>query len=306
LNAGDGAPIRVYELDGDREAPPIVFGHGCGFAAGTYLSFLTSLTRSRVFAFDTRGHGGSAHAPVESFAVERMADDLARVGEFVARTTGRRPYYVGHSMSGSLALWLLAFADASMFTGFTLFDPAALPAAEHPMHAAAERKHRQLIARCLHRRAFWHDREEYAAALTERGPFALWTPNMIADHVRATTKPSLDGRFELCCAPRLEAAILRALKTTDIWNALPTIRRQIHLVSADPRSADCEWVTSCMPYLAERLPSATLKTLRGTHHISMFALADECRALIELHCAGAQEQPVSRGSALKHAEMAVL
>jgi pimeloyl-ACP methyl ester carboxylesterase len=288
----DGARISAYELAGDPNAPPVLFGHGCGFAAGTCLTFLASLRRLRVFAFDTRGHGGSSvddPAAPEACSVSTLADDLAAVGEFVAETCGRKPYYVGHSMSGSIALWLLAHGDASMFSGFTLFDPAALPPPGHAAHAGAQRKHGLLIARCARRRPAWKTREEYAAALSGSGAFGLWSEAMIADHVRATTKPSVDGGIELCCAPKIEAAILKALGTSEIWEALPHIHRPVHLVSADPALDDCEWVTRCMPDVAARLADTTMKTLPGTHHISMFGRIEECRALVELHCAGAQD-----------------
>jgi hypothetical protein len=55
----DGVAIRFYELGGACDAPPIVFGHGSGFAAGSYLRFLSTLAGCRVFTFDARAHGGS-------------------------------------------------------------------------------------------------------------------------------------------------------------------------------------------------------------------------------------------------------
>jgi pimeloyl-ACP methyl ester carboxylesterase len=281
-----GAAIRIYELDCNKNARPILFGHGCGFAAGTYLNFLSALTRSRVFAFDARGHGGSIgpdHQSVGGYSLSAMAADLALAGEFVASKTGRRPHYVGHSMNGASALWLLAFGDASMFSGLTLFEPAVLPACDHHAHVEAETKHRQLIARCARRRASWKSREEYAAMLSNRGPFALWSSAMIADHVRATTRRAMDGAFDLCCAPGVEAAILEGLMETTLWDALPTIDRRVHVVSADPAREDREWMTTCMHAITRRLPNATLGTLPGTHHVSMFGSIKECRDLVEAH-----------------------
>jgi pimeloyl-ACP methyl ester carboxylesterase len=278
------AAIRVYELDGNKDGLPIVFGHGCGFAAGTYLNFLSALKGSRVFAFDARGHGGSAgpdHQSAGGYSLSAMAADLALVGEFAASKTGRRPHYVGHSMNGATALWLLAFGDASMFSGFTLFEPAVLPACYHNAHVEAESKHRQLITRCARRRPRWKSRDEYAAMLSSRGPFALWSAAMIADHVRATTQPAMDGTFNLCCAPEVEAAVLEGLMETTLWDALSTIDRTVHVVSADPTREDREWMTTCMHAITRRLPNATLDTLPGTHHISMFAAIEECRDLVE-------------------------
>jgi pimeloyl-ACP methyl ester carboxylesterase len=288
LESSDGAAIRIYELDGDEDAPPIVFGHGCGFAAGTYLPFLAGFTGLKVFAFDARGHGGSTCPDRElpdSFTVKQMSIDLELVGRFVIGRTGRRAHYVGHSMGASTALWMLGFDGAPLFSGFTLFEPAVFPGLGDPTHAEATTKHHRLRAACGRRRTYWDSREQYATALSARGPFALWSAEMMRAHVHATTQQAVDGRFELCCGPRVEDAILADLMAPALWHVLPTIDRPVHLVSADPSREDREWVTTCIDAVARRLPNATLDTLTGTHHISMFSHLSECRALVESHCA---------------------
>jgi pimeloyl-ACP methyl ester carboxylesterase len=283
LDSSDGVVIRLYELEGDPDAPPLIFGHGCGFAAGSYLPFLSSLEGFRVFAFDARGHGGSTAPRAESTAalgIESLAADLALVARFVADRAGRAAHYVGHSMSGTPALWLLASGEDPLFSGFTLFDPAAFPEPGDPTHPEALASHHRLMTVCGRRRAHWASRDDYAAALTARGPFALWSAETIRAHIRATTRPGPHGGLDLCCRPYVEVAILHGLMRPAIWRALPTIDRSVHLVGADPSRQDREWVTACIEAVARRLPNATLDILSGTHHVSMFADPDACRALI--------------------------
>jgi pimeloyl-ACP methyl ester carboxylesterase len=56
----------------------------------------------RVISYDHRGHGGSAAAPMSTYRIEQLADDLARVLT-VLDVTGPVTL-VGHSMGGMTAL----------------------------------------------------------------------------------------------------------------------------------------------------------------------------------------------------------
>jgi pimeloyl-ACP methyl ester carboxylesterase len=197
--------IRVCALEGDADAPPLIFGHDCGFAAGSYLPLLLALDGFRVFAFDARGHGGSTRpdpASPQDFGIASVAADLALVGKFVAAKTGRSAHYVGHSMSGTLALWLLASGETSLFSGISLFDPAVFPDRGDASYAEALTQHRRLMTVCGGRRRHWKSCDAYAAALSARGPFALWSPEMIRAHVRATTQATSEGTLESAALPR--------------------------------------------------------------------------------------------------------
>src|SRR2546430_16643117 len=91
VTVSDGARLPIYEAGGAQSAPALLVGHANGLAAGSYGPWLRDLARDfRVFAFDARGHGGSAWPgrPLEVvFSGDRLGQDLAARG---AGLRGRR------------------------------------------------------------------------------------------------------------------------------------------------------------------------------------------------------------------------
>src|SRR3546814_18716224 len=87
--------LRGYRLHRPESGPALLVGHATGLAAGSYLPWLDMLgVRARVFAYDTRGHGGSAlpdeqqAAPDRMFTLERFARALASFSAAVRYTLG--------------------------------------------------------------------------------------------------------------------------------------------------------------------------------------------------------------------------
>src|SRR5258708_35030311 len=83
VTVSDGARLPIYEAGGAQSAPALLVGHANGLAAGSYGPWLRDLARDfRVFAFDARGHGGSARpeGPLEDvFSVRRLGRGLPAV-----------------------------------------------------------------------------------------------------------------------------------------------------------------------------------------------------------------------------------
>ena len=108
VDAGDGLRLHAA-LSGD--GPPLVLLHGFTGSTETWAPLRTSLgTAHRIIAIDLPGHGRSS-APAEParYALDRFADDLARVLDTL-RT--ERVALLGYSLGGRAALrFALRHAD---------------------------------------------------------------------------------------------------------------------------------------------------------------------------------------------------
>lgn len=284
LPVGDGVTVPIYELAGPAGGPPLLWGHCNGFAGGSYLPFLQSLSRSaRVFAFDARGHGGSTWPDGDAailFAQQCFADDLKAIGRAVADIAGTVPHYAAHSLNAVAALWLEARGEDPDWPSLTLFEPSVFPTPDEPEVEEAREKQGRLVARTIARRSVWASREEAAAYLGRRGVFAKFPPDMLVAHVRATTRLDGTGGVRLCSPPPVEAAIFRAHADDALWQALPRIRRRLRLVSGDPADPDRDWVSAVMRSMAARVPRAELITVAGAGHMVPFEAPERSREVV--------------------------
>ena len=281
----DGAVLPVYAFGGPAHAPGLLFGHANGLAAGSYAPWLRELAGAlRIFAFDARGHGGSRW-PVGAFeavfAVDRFADDLARVAAAVAaRLDGAPLSYAGHSLNAAAALLLATCGAPLPWSGTILFEPPIFPPPDSPHYAEACEKQMPLITRSAARRSVWPSPAALGEVLRARGMFARFRPDLLAAHCHATLRPRAEGGFTLCCPPEVESAIFRIHRAADTWQRLPAARAAIHLVASDAALPDRGWVSACMPDMAAQLPQARLTRLAGTGHMMIFEQPDRCRDLL--------------------------
>jgi pimeloyl-ACP methyl ester carboxylesterase len=280
---GDGVTVPLYEIAGPADGPPLLWGHCNGFAGGSYLPFLQPLAESaRVFTFDARGHGGSTWPegdPAVLFAQARFADDLAAIGEAVARAAGMVPHYAAHSLNAVAALWLAARGEGPRWPSLTLFEPSVFPTPDVPEIAEAREKQARLVARTVARRSAWPSRADAAAYLRRRGVFAKFPPAFLAAHVSATTRET-GGAVRLCSPPPVEAAIFRAHADDALWRVLPQIERPLTLVGGDPADADRDWVSAVMAPMAARMRQANLVTIEGAGHMVPFEAPERSCALV--------------------------
>lgn len=103
----DGVPLAVREC-GPVDAPlTVVFAHGFCLRMGSFHFQRARLAQQwgeqvRMVFYDQRGHGSSGDAPVETFTVDQLGQDLEDV---LAVLAPRGPVVlVGHSMGGMTVL----------------------------------------------------------------------------------------------------------------------------------------------------------------------------------------------------------
>ncbi len=106
VRTGDGTRLLVTH-SGDGSDATVVFMHGLCLDHHSLSAQVGSVRDSfgpgtQVAAYDHRGHGESESAPIGSYTIDRLADDLAHV---IGALDGTGPIIlVGHSLGGMVAL----------------------------------------------------------------------------------------------------------------------------------------------------------------------------------------------------------
>lgn len=100
IPAGD--VTMVGDAYGDPSDPPVVLLHGGGQTRHSWGSTAADLGAKNWYAItvDLRGHGDSSWSPDGYYGLDRFANDVTRVGDFL----GRPPVYVGASLGGNSSL----------------------------------------------------------------------------------------------------------------------------------------------------------------------------------------------------------
>ncbi len=263
-----GLRLNLYRLRPHQaQAPVVLFGHACGFAAGSYLPLFDRLgAEMDVLAYDARGHGGSDVPPPDgdTYTAESYALDLAALGAAAATIAAGRPlYFVGHSLNAAAMLRLGGCHPDRLrsigFRGLLLFEPPVFPSADRPEHTECREKDTKLIARTLNRRDRFAGPDDLVALLTGRGLFRHLAPEFLQAHAQATLRPAGEG-VVLACPPAVESATFAAFGEDSTFQRLGGFPAElpVHLIGGDPDSGpDRNWTTIMAPVLAERLASAT-------------------------------------------------
>jgi pimeloyl-ACP methyl ester carboxylesterase len=292
----DGVRLHLYRLRAGKTAGPVIMlGHACGFAAGSYLPLLQTLSMDAdVYAFDARGHGGSEAALPHGAACAPTdyARDLVRLAATVAERTGKPIHYVGHSLNAAAMLHLGACFPALMrsisWKGLLLFEPPIFPSPERPERAECAEKDARLVQRTRQRRERFASVDELVSLLTGRGLFRHLSNEYLVAHAQATLKPVETG-YTLACPPTVEAATFASFGDDTTFRALAEFPAEIpvHLVGGDPDSgADRNWTTVMAPVLAEKLgafsggPKRRFTQLRERGHLMVQEDPDTTRNLI--------------------------
>ena len=122
-------------LPPDGSAATVVLAHGASEHSGRYAWTAERLAESGygTFAIDHRGHGRSEGPRALIDRMDHAVADLHQlVGVATARDAGRRPYLLGHSMGGCIALaYALSHQDA--IEGLVLSAPLAALEAASPV-----------------------------------------------------------------------------------------------------------------------------------------------------------------------------
>lgn len=124
VTTDDGVTLAVRDIGNRDAAHTVVFLHGLCLSQACWarqIDYLADRYGSavRIISYDHRGHGRSSQAPMSTYRIERLAEDLAQVLT-VCKVSGPVTL-VGHSMGGMTALGYLGL-DA----GRRPVDPSGL------------------------------------------------------------------------------------------------------------------------------------------------------------------------------------
>jgi pimeloyl-ACP methyl ester carboxylesterase len=111
VRTSDGVSLAVCDTGPRTAEHTVVFLHGLCLNETSWERQITYLRRRygrcvRVITYDHRGHGRSATAPMNTYRIDQVADDLAQV--LTALDVTGPLTLVGHSMGGMTALAYLA------------------------------------------------------------------------------------------------------------------------------------------------------------------------------------------------------
>lgn len=103
----DGVSLAVRDSGPQTAQHTVVFLHGLCLTRGSWAGQIDYLSRRygssvRVISYDHRGHGRSGTAPMNTYRIDRLAEDLAQV--VAATQISGQVTLVGHSMGGMTAL----------------------------------------------------------------------------------------------------------------------------------------------------------------------------------------------------------
>nr|WP_081286863.1 alpha/beta fold hydrolase [Mycobacterium colombiense] len=107
----DGVRLAVRDCGSRHADHTVVFLHGLCLSQASWTHQVEHLLRRhtgavRVISYDHRGHGRSGQAPMNSYHIEQLADDLAQV--LISLGVSGSLTLAGHSMGGMTALCYLA------------------------------------------------------------------------------------------------------------------------------------------------------------------------------------------------------
>jgi pimeloyl-ACP methyl ester carboxylesterase len=278
LRQGEMAGIAFGD---ESRAPEIVFLHATGFNARTYAQLLAPLgERFHVLALDLRGHG-LTHLPTRRLGYDSWNRHRDDVIELADKHLPAAAVFAGHSLGGAVSL-LVAGKRPDLARGLALLDPVILPAPMARMMALpfapllAQRAFP--IARMAARRREHFDSLEAAqAALTGRGIFKSFSPEMLADYVGDGFMEAPDGGVRLRCSPKWEAATFAAQRHNAL-GAFSRVRGPIVILRAETGS-------TCSPAAVRKIiarrPDVRIATVEGSTHGLPMERGDRCRAAIE-------------------------
>ena len=120
MRAGTNGIEINYEVHGDK-GPWVVLSHSLACNLHMWDAQIELLmSRFRVLAFDTRGHGGS-DAPAGAYTMDQLVEDARGL---LAATGVDKPHWVGLSMGGMIGMmYALKYPDA--FRSLVLCDTSS-------------------------------------------------------------------------------------------------------------------------------------------------------------------------------------
>ena len=225
----DGVRLAVRDLHPRRPTATVVLLHGLCLNQASWSLQVRYLTQRwgqqiRIITYDHRGHGSSTCAPITTYTIDQLADDLACV---IKALDIQAPLtLVTHSMGGMAALSFLCRPPSQR-----PIDPSGLVLLATAAHKLSQRGIGRLLstpATAALAQVAAHTPEHVLRTLVT--PVCL-TLAPIRHHLPAATIAATAITSLTTTAPSTVIGYLPSLRTYDLFPALPTIRARTVIVS---------------------------------------------------------------------------
>ncbi len=224
----NGIRLAYLERAGtSSRASTILFVHGVACHAHDWDATLRRLDAAHTaICIDIRGHGRSEKTG--PYGWSQFGSDLC---SFIQELRLTSIVGVGHSMGAHLLLQA-ASVYSKRFEALLLFEPAVFS----PQAYASARQLKLFDSPEEHpfakRRDEWESPQQWFDAIRNRGPFKLWSEEVLRDHCLHGLEKSENGRFRLCCPPLVEAEASLKCADTDVHNLLSSVNMPVKVFRA--------------------------------------------------------------------------
>jgi pimeloyl-ACP methyl ester carboxylesterase len=200
--------IRMHTLDWGGDGAPIVILHATGFLGRIYRP-LAELLRAigHVYSYDQRGHGDSSTPPDGDYSWDATMRDLEG---FITAMGWSGVRAVGHS-AGATAIGSLACERPDLISRSVLVEPVIFESATAPELGWRN----PFIERTLKRRRIFDSVEAMYSSFRNKPPYSTWQQDILHDYCQFGTRPTIDGKRELKCAPEVEAKFYETSRDFD-------------------------------------------------------------------------------------------
>lgn len=265
IRIGSELEIAVWQWDG--EGDPLLLHHATGFCGALWEPVVEGLGEElRVVALDARGHGDSSKPDdLDAYTWDAFASDAVGVAEaLVAEGVGARVRLgVGHSFGGA-ALLAAAAERPGLFERLLLVDPVVF-VPEPNLDPERESRRHSLARAASKRRHVFASRDKARQAWTGHPFFTGWDERVFELYVQEGLREHDDGRVELRCPRRIEAAVFSNSGTLDLLGLAPRVECPVEILWASRGN----FPRPVYERLAARLPHAAIRDIDAGHLIPM-------------------------------------
>lgn len=257
-HAQDVDGIQLQYLDYPGSGAPIVMLHATGFQPWLWHPIARELSRDyRVIAPYFCDHR-SPDAGKLTLSWQVLADDLAA---FIERLGLEKPFFVGHSMGGTIATIVEALRGP-IASRMVLIEPIFLPSSLYGVEITVQQH--PLASRAIRRRNKWKNQAEARGYFAGKKLFADWDPEMLDLYLEHGLLSTDSGELTLACQPQREAALFMGAMSLDPWKSLAKVSCPVLFVEGE-NSENRDVID--LKLAASMMPHASLKTVPGAGHL---------------------------------------
>ncbi len=252
-----GAVRLAASLMGAAGAPVLVLGNSIGTTRELWQPQLAALgARFRLLRYEHRGHGGSPAPPGPYTIADLGADVLALLDEYRIETA----LYCGLSLGGMVGMWLAANAPARIGALALCCTSARLPPAQMWTDRAALVRSTGMAAVSRQSARRW-----FTPA------FAARDPGTVERFVTTMEQDVAADGYAGCC---------EAIAAMDLRPVLGSVKAQTLIIAGADDPATPPWHGAV---IADAIPGARLRVIRGAAHLANVSQAAEVTAALLAH-----------------------